>query len=102
MGLLVSLQPPFFPQEAKKRGASASEYGFVFGIANVSLLIFSPIFGKYGTKIGTKTCFNVGSVLQGVSGFLFAFLAYFDENQTTSFLGLAYLLRFLEGLGNSL
>ena len=97
MGLLISLQPPFFPSEAEKKGATAAEYGFVFGIANLSLFIFSPIFGKYGTKIGPKLCFNVGAVLQGVSGFLFAFLPYLTS--TGAFIGLAYVLRFLEGLG---
>ena len=79
-------------------GATPAEYGFVFGIANLSLFIFSPIFGRFGPKIGTKTCFNLGAVLQGVSGFLFAFLPYLKT--TGSFIGLAYLLRFLEGLGN--
>ena len=97
LGLLISLQPPFFPSEAEKKGATAAEYGFVFGIANLSLFIFSPIFGKYGTKIGPKICFNVGAVLQGVSGFLFAFLPYLTS--TGAFIGLAYVLRFLEGLG---
>ena len=45
-------------------GATPAEYGFVFGIANLSLFIFSPFFGKYGPKIGTKLCFNFGAVLQ--------------------------------------
>ena len=37
---------------------------------------------------------------QGVSGFLFAFLPYCKT--TSSFIGLSYLLRFLEGLGTSM
>ena len=97
LGLLISLQPPFFPSEAQKKGATPAEYGFVFGIANLALFIFSPIFGKYGTKIGPKNCFCAGAVLQGISGFLFAFLAYLEN--TGAFIGMAYLLRFLEGLG---
>ena len=76
LGLLISLQPPFYPSEAEKMGATPAEYGFVFGIANLSLFLFSPIFGAYATRIGPKTCFNCGAVLQGVSGFLFAFLPY--------------------------
>ena len=36
-------------------------------------------------------------VLQGISGFLFAFLPYIDS--TAAFIGLAYFLRFMEGLG---
>ena len=64
LGLLISLQPPFYPSEAEKMGATPAEYGFVFGIANLSLFLFSPLFGKYGPKIGTKLCFNFGAVLQ--------------------------------------
>lgn len=97
LGLLISLQPPFYPSEAEKMGATPAEYGFVFGIANLSLFLFSPVFGKYGPSIGPKRCFNMGAVMQGVSGFLFAFLPY--VNATGLFLGLSYLLRFLEGLG---
>ena len=31
-GLLLSLQPPFYPLEAELKGATPSQYGFVFGI----------------------------------------------------------------------
>ena len=100
LGLLISLQPPFYPSEAELKGATPSEYGFVFGIANLSLFIFSPIFGKYGPTIGPKICFNLGAVMQGVSGFLFAFLPYCEG--VALFIGLSYLLRFVEGLGTAM
>ena len=100
MGLLISLQPPFYPSEAELKGAKPSEYGFVFGIANLSLFIFSPIFGKYGSRIGPKICFDCGSVMQGVSGFMFAFLLYCDG--VAVFIGFSYLLRFIEGLGTAM
>ena len=61
---------------------------------------FSPFFGKYGGRLGPKMCFNIGSVLQGVSGFLFGFLPYFKD--VGAFIGLSYLLRFLEGLGTAM
>ena len=100
MGLLISLQPPFYPSEAELKGAKPSEYGFVFGIANLSLFVFSPIFGKYGSRIGPKICFDCGSVMQGVSGFMFAFLLYCDG--VAIFIGFSYLLRFIEGLGTAM
>lgn len=81
-------------------GATPAQYGFVFGIANLSLFLFSPFFGKYGGRLGPKMCFNIGSVLQGVSGFLFGFLPYFKD--VGAFIGLSYLLRFLEGLGTAM
>lgn len=58
------------------------------------------MFGKYGGRLGPKMCFTIGSVLQGVSGFLFGFLPYFKD--VGSFIGLSYLLRFLEGLGTAM
>ncbi len=60
----------------------------------------SPLFGKYGSRIGAKTCFNVGAVMQGISGFLFAFLPWC--NTVGWFIGLSYLLRFLEGMGTAM
>eukprot|EP00095_Tigriopus_kingsejongensis_P008420 maker-scaffold1403_size43014-snap-gene-0.10 protein:Tk08420 transcript:maker-scaffold1403_size43014-snap-gene-0.10-mRNA-1 annotation:"chromaffin granule amine transporter" len=100
LGLLISLQPPFYPSEASKKGATPAQYGFVFGIANLSLFIFSPIFGKYGSRYGAKLCFTTGSILQGVSGFLFAFLALIQD--CTTFIALSYVLRFIEGLGTAM
>ena len=100
MGLLISLQPTFYPSEAELKGAKPSEYGFVFGIANLSLFIFSPIFGKYASKIGLERCFNIGAIMQGVSGLLFAFVPYLDN--VAIFLFLSYLFRFLEGLGTAM
>ena len=61
---------------------------------------FSPVFGKYGPVLGAKLCFNVGAIMQGVSGFLFGFLPYFKD--VGSFIGLSYLLRFLEGVGTAM
>ena len=100
LGLLISLQPTFYPSEAELKGAKPSEYGFVFGVANLSLFIFSPIFGKYASKIGLETCFNIGAIMQGVSGLLFAFVPYLDN--VALFLFLSYLFRFLEGLGTAM
>ena len=56
--------------KAVKMGATPAQYGFVFGIANLSLFLFSPVFGKYGTKFGPKLCFNFGAVLQVYDMFL--------------------------------
>ena len=55
-GLLLSLQPPFYPSEAEKKGATPSQYGFVFGIANLAAFIFAPIFGQCCQNIFSKNC----------------------------------------------
>ena len=91
MGLLISLQPPFYPSEAELKGAKPSEYGFVFGIANLAAFLSAPVFGVYGTKIGAKLLYNFGAFLQPLCGLAFAFLDYVEN--TAAFLGLSYLLR---------
>ena len=70
---------------------STKKYGFVFGIANIAAFISAPIFGMYGTQIGAKILYNIGALLQALSGIAFAFLAYIDN--TAAFLGISYLLR---------
>ena len=91
-GLLLSLQPPFYPSEAEKKGATPSQYGFVFGIANLAAFIFAPIFARYGTKIGAKLVYNSGAFIQGFVGISFGFLVYIQS--AGAFLGLSYFLRY--------
>ena len=91
-GLLISLQPPFYPKEAEERGASPSQYGFVFGITNLAAFIFAPIFGAYGTQIGPKLLYNCGAFLQAISGICFGLLSFVQK--LAPFLGLSYLLRY--------
>ena len=38
--MLIYLQPTFYPSEAEEIGATPAQYGFVFGIANLSLFLF--------------------------------------------------------------
>ena len=52
--ICVSLQAPFYPHEAEKKGATASQYGFVFGIFELTVFIVSPIVGKNLSKLGAK------------------------------------------------
>ena len=50
-GMCVSLQAPFYPAEAEKKGASATEYGLVFGIFELTVFIVSPFIGKILPKV---------------------------------------------------
>ena len=54
LGLLISLQPPFYPSEAEAMGASPAEYGFVFGIANLSLFIFRKELNELGPSAKSR------------------------------------------------
>ena len=70
------------------------KYGFVFGIANLAAFLASPLFGKFGTKIGPKLLYNIGALLQPTCGIIFGFLSHVDN--TALFLGLSYFLRYCE------
>lgn len=42
----VSLQAPFFPAECDKKNVTPQVYGLIFGVYELVILTFSPIFGK--------------------------------------------------------
>ena len=89
----MSLQPPFYPSEAERKGATPSQYGFVYGTLSLAAFIFAPIIGRYGGKVGSKVLFNIGAFTQGLVGILFGFLDFVET--TTSFLCLSYTFRFV-------
>ncbi|XP_059097668.1 MFS-type transporter SLC18B1-like [Tigriopus californicus] len=98
-GLLLSLQPAFYPIEAESKGATPSQYGLVFGIVSLAAFIFSPIFAHFGSKIGPKLLYNVGGFVQGLAAFAFGSLEF--VNGTWTFIGLSYVLRFIDGVANA-
>lgn len=46
----VSIQAPFYPEEAERKGATATEYGLVFGIFELVIFLTAPIFGQFVMK----------------------------------------------------
>jgi len=98
-GLCVSLQAPFYPAEAAKKGASATEYGLVFGIFELTVFIVSPIIGKYLPKIGVGRAFTGGISVTGLMCVAFGFLNQIEDCKT--FIGLSFVIRVFEACGNS-
>eukprot|EP00092_Neocalanus_flemingeri_P030917 GFUD01033574.1.p1 GENE.GFUD01033574.1~~GFUD01033574.1.p1 ORF type:complete len:505 (-),score=68.91 GFUD01033574.1:56-1570(-) len=97
VGLCASLQATFYPIEAGRKGATASQFGAVFGIIHLSLFIFGPLVGKYLSIWGVKAIFPAGFIIDGGTFILFGMLQW--VNDTTMFLVFSYLIRFLEGVG---
>lgn len=95
----VSLQAPFYPMMAESKGAKPTEYGFVFGIFELTVFIVSPIYGNYLNKIGPKFMFNAGIFTTATTCILFGFLDRI--NDTTAFIGLSFAVRIVEAMGNS-
>ncbi len=44
--ICVSILAPFYPAEADQRGASALEYGLVFGVFEFAVFAASPVMGS--------------------------------------------------------
>ncbi|XP_035897181.1 MFS-type transporter SLC18B1-like [Anopheles stephensi] len=97
--ICVSLQAPFFPNEAESKGATATEYGLVFGIFELVVFIISPIYGQYINRIGPKVLFNSGIFTTGTSAILFGLLDRVPGH--VPFITLAFVIRIVEALGNA-
>ncbi|KAJ6636068.1 MFS-type transporter SLC18B1, partial [Pseudolycoriella hygida] len=95
----VSLQAPFFPQEAEKKGATATEYGLVFGVFELVVFLISPLYGQYLNRIGPKVLFNGGIFTTASSAICFGLLDKVEDH--TSFVALAFTIRIIEALGNA-
>ena len=65
VGLCASLQATFYPIEAGKKGATASQFGAVFGIIHLSLFIFGKNYRHIGlaiTYMHTIVCIHFGPI----------------------------------------
>uniref|UniRef100_A0A0A9XGD4 Major facilitator superfamily (MFS) profile domain-containing protein n=1 Tax=Lygus hesperus TaxID=30085 RepID=A0A0A9XGD4_LYGHE len=97
--MCISLQAPFYPKEAESKGATATEYGLVFGIFEFVAMISSPFLGRYISVVGAKTMLCCGMTLAAVSAILFGLLHYVNDHGF--FLSLSLFLRMLEAIGTT-
>lgn len=95
----VSLQAPFFPREAEEKGATATEYGFVFGVYEIAIIVISPIVGKLVGKMSSQLLIQFGLVTTGVATILFGFIDRLPAGKP--FIIAAYIIRIIEGVGAS-
>ncbi|XP_064112403.1 MFS-type transporter SLC18B1-like [Macrobrachium nipponense] len=95
----VSLQAPFYPMMAESKGASATQYGFVFGVFELVVFIASPIYGNYINQIGPKFMFNAGIFTTATTCILFGFLDRITD--TDIFIGFSFAIRIIEAMGNA-
>jgi len=97
--MCVSLQAPFYPAEAEKKGATASEYGLVFGIFELTVFLVSPVIGRYLPQLGVNRAFSLGISTTGTMCILFGFLKFIEGPR--EFIGLSIAVRIVEAVGNS-
>ncbi|XKL60510.1 hypothetical protein PGB90_007567 [Kerria lacca] len=97
--LCASLQAPFYPAEAEKKGATATEYGLVFGIFEFVCFVASPFFGKMVERIKPKILLTAGALVNSVSVICFGFIDFIDDRVT--FVILSFVFRITASLGTS-
>ena len=97
--ICVSLQAPFYPQEAEAKGASATETGLVFGIFELTVFIVSPLLGQNLSRFGAKRVFNIGILTTGICSVLFGLLDRIENGKW--FIALSFVIRIVEAVGNS-
>ncbi|KAJ8684416.1 hypothetical protein QAD02_020208 [Eretmocerus hayati] len=95
----ISLQAPFYPNEARKKGATPTEHGLVFGIFELVVFLTSPVYGKNINRIGSKILFSGGILITGSCVLLFGLLDRIDNRY--AFIGLSLAIRAVEALGSA-
>ena len=98
-GFMASIMAPFLPVEAQAKGATASQFGPIFGIIHLALFVISPLMGKVINRVGLGNVFNMGLLLISISSLCFGLLTFVKSSSL--FLALAYALRIIEGIGGS-
>ena len=48
------MQAPFYPAEAESKGATASQYGLVFGVFELTVFLVSPVVGRLLTRVSKQ------------------------------------------------
>jgi len=97
--MCVSMQAPFYPREAVKKGLEVWHFGLVFGAFEITVFIVSPIIGNHINKLGVKRTLNIGIGLVGVILILYGCLGLLESGKL--FLAFSFILRMFEACGNS-
>ena len=100
LGCLGSLLPAFYPFEAELRGATATEYGTVFGIMNLGICITSLYYSKYGSNHDVKLCLCCGYMTDSLCGVVFSLMIYISSSSL--FIWVSCLIRFIAGIAHAL
>lgn len=85
--------------QAELKGATATEYGLVFGIFELVVFIVSPIYGQHLNRIGPKYLFNGGIFTTGICAILFGLLDKVEGHYP--FIILSFIIRIIEATGNA-
>uniref|UniRef100_A0A8D0HCA4 Solute carrier family 18 member B1 n=1 Tax=Sphenodon punctatus TaxID=8508 RepID=A0A8D0HCA4_SPHPU len=95
--ICYSILGPFFPTEAKKKGASNTVVGLIFGCFAFFNFFTSLLMGKYLVQIGAKFMFVAGMFVSGCVTILFGLLDKAPDG--IAFISLCFLVRSVDAIG---
>lgn len=95
-GMIASIQAPIYPKEASEKNFPATEFGFVFGVFQISFFLSSLLSGKLSSLVGVWFVNSTGILLCGSSCLLFGFVHFMYNIE---FIIFSFLLRVIEGVG---
>lgn len=93
----VALLPPFYPALAQSKGATATQFGFVFGIFRLTMGLISPVYGKYMEKLGVKYMLTSGVFTTAVTCILMGVLNMVSGS--VIFIGLSFAIQIVAAFG---
>lgn len=93
----VALLPPFYPALAQSKGATATQFGFVFGIFRLTMGLVSPVYGKYMENLGLKYMLSSGVFTTAVTCILMGLLRLVDGS--VMFIGLSFAIQIASAFG---
>ncbi|CAL8142736.1 unnamed protein product [Orchesella dallaii] len=96
---VVSIQAPFYPDIARQKGATATEYGLVFGIFEATVFIISPFYGAKMGSLGPTRVFNWGIFVTGVCCIIFGLLDRIEGR--VPFILSCLIVRVVEAMGDA-
>ena len=99
VGMTFSLMSPFYSKEAVQKGMSITETGIVYSVAFLMSLMWSPVFGKYIERIGSRKMFLLGILVAGISTSGFGFLHWVEGKH--AFFGLSVIIRIITSVSEA-
>jgi len=98
-GAALSILAPFYTSEAAKKGLTVTMSSSVFATVFILQILFTPLFGRYITSIGSVRLLVAGSICSGLASICFGLLPSIDSVEL--FFGLSLLMRGITALGES-
>ncbi|CAL4071704.1 unnamed protein product [Meganyctiphanes norvegica] len=92
----VALLPPFYPPLAQQKGVPPIEFGFVIGIAKLTMAIASPVIGNVVNKIEPKFLYSFGLLMVGGGYIVMSFIEV-----SSTFLPTSFIAQIIAGLGTA-